>query len=200
MRQSPSAMRYASRLFAFVTTGVILLLASAVPAAAQGAGLCFYEHSDFRGQHLCMSPGQRIANLDQINGDWNDRISSVQIPPGLRVSICEHANFSGRCLTLDRSVSNFQSINFNDRVSSISVEGGGGRGPDFGGRPPGFGDRGPGPRFGDEDPRRRMFELRERCEDGDRRACVRFGIVIGENRERNAQWRRESPEFYWWDR
>ena len=30
----------------------------------------------------------------------------------------------------------------------------------------------------------RMLELRERCEDGDRRACVRLGILIGENRER----------------
>src|SRR5262245_17189745 len=29
-----------------------------------------------------------------------------------------------------------------------------------------------------------MLELRERCEDDDRRACVRLGIIIGENRER----------------
>src|SRR5262245_60111178 len=32
--------------------------------------------------------------------------------------------------------------------------------------------------------RDRMLELRERCEDGERRACVRLGIIIGENRER----------------
>src|SRR6184192_4560928 len=38
----------------------------------------------------------------------------------------------------------------------------------------------------------RMLELRERCEDGDRRACVRLGILIGENRERRAAWRRTS--------
>ena len=32
----------------------------------------------------------------------------------------------------------------------------------------------------------RMLLLREGCEDGDRRACVRLGILIGENRERRA--------------
>ena len=50
------------------------------------------------------------------------------------------------------------------------------------------------------DPRARMFELRGRCEDGDTRACVRLGIIIGENRERRAQWAREHPELFWWER
>jgi len=48
--------------------------------------------------------------------------------------------------------------------------------------------------------RARMFELREACEDGDKRACVRFGIIIGENRERRAQWRRENPELFSYER
>jgi hypothetical protein len=48
--------------------------------------------------------------------------------------------------------------------------------------------------------RREMFQLRRACEDGDTRACVQFGIIIGENRERRAQWRRESPELFWWER
>jgi hypothetical protein len=38
------------------------------------------------------------------------------------------------------------------------------------------------------------------CERGDRRACVRFGILIGENRERSIEWRRERPDFFWWER
>jgi hypothetical protein len=48
--------------------------------------------------------------------------------------------------------------------------------------------------------RSRMFQLREACEDGDRRACVRFGVIIGENRERRAQWRRENPELFSFER
>jgi hypothetical protein len=48
--------------------------------------------------------------------------------------------------------------------------------------------------------RERMLELRGRCEDGDRRACVRLGIIIGENRERRAQWRREHPDVFFYER
>jgi uncharacterized protein YcfJ len=46
----------------------------------------------------------------------------------------------------------------------------------------------------------RMLGLRMACEDGDRRACVRLGIIIGENRERRASWRREHPEVFFYER
>jgi hypothetical protein len=46
----------------------------------------------------------------------------------------------------------------------------------------------------------RMLDLRAGCEDGDRRACVRLGILIGENRARRAAWRREHPEFFFYER
>jgi len=46
----------------------------------------------------------------------------------------------------------------------------------------------------------RMLQLREGCEDGDRRACVRLGIIIGENRERRAAWRREHPDVFFYER
>ena len=49
--------------------------------------------------------------------------------------------------------------------------------------------------FGD-----RLMEFREGCEHGDRRACVRLGIMIGENRERRADWRREYPEAFFYER
>ena len=48
--------------------------------------------------------------------------------------------------------------------------------------------------------RERMLDLRARCEDDDRRACVRLGILIGENRERRAQWRREHPDVFFYER
>jgi hypothetical protein len=48
--------------------------------------------------------------------------------------------------------------------------------------------------------RGRMLELRGACEDGDLRSCVRLGIIIGENRERRAQWRREHPEVFFYER
>jgi hypothetical protein len=48
--------------------------------------------------------------------------------------------------------------------------------------------------------RERMLELREACDDGDRRSCIRLGIIIGENRERRAQWRREHPDVFAYER
>jgi hypothetical protein len=45
-----------------------------------------------------------------------------------------------------------------------------------------------------------MIGFHQLCERGDRKACIRFGIMIGESRERHAEWRRSHPEFWWWER
>ena len=37
-----------------------------------------------------------------------------------------------------------------------------------------------------------MIGFHQLCEKGDRKACIRFGIMIGENRERHAEWRRRA--------
>jgi hypothetical protein len=58
-------------------------------------------------------------------------------------------------------------------------------------------ERRPPPR---DELRERMMGLRIACEDGDRRACVRLGIIIGENRERRESWRRENPEIFFYER
>jgi hypothetical protein len=46
----------------------------------------------------------------------------------------------------------------------------------------------------------RLIEFRAACEAGDRRACVRLGIIIGENRERREVWRHEHPEAFFYER
>jgi hypothetical protein len=58
----------------------------------------------------------------------------------------------------------------------------------------------PPSRMGRDELQDRMLQLREGCDDGDRRACVRLGILIGENRERRAAWRREHPEVFFYER
>jgi hypothetical protein len=45
-----------------------------------------------------------------------------------------------------------------------------------------------------------MRHLHYDCDRGDRRACVRFGIMIGENHERHEEWRRTHPDWFWWER
>lgn len=34
------------------------------------------------------------------------------------------------------------------------------------------------------------------CDDGNRHACIRFGILIGQHRERIAQFRRAHPDYF----
>ena len=38
------------------------------------------------------------------------------------------------------------------------------------------------------------------CEKGDRKACVRFGILIGRNEQRGADWRRAHADWFWFER
>ena len=45
-----------------------------------------------------------------------------------------------------------------------------------------------------------LIGFHQLCDRGDRKACVRFGIMIGENRERHAEWRKLHPEWWWWER
>jgi hypothetical protein len=37
------------------------------------------------------------------------------------------------------------------------------------------------------------------CDHGDRKACIRFGMMLGQNMDRHAEWRRLHPEFWWWE-
>jgi hypothetical protein len=48
--------------------------------------------------------------------------------------------------------------------------------------------------------RDRMLELRQACEEDDKRSCVRLGILIGENRARREAWRREHPDVFFYER
>jgi hypothetical protein len=43
-----------------------------------------------------------------------------------------------------------------------------------------------------------LYHLHHKCEEGDRRACVHLGIIIGENKERREEWRREHPDAFGW--
>ena len=38
--------------------------------------------------------------------------------------------------------------------------------------------------------------LHRLCDDGDKRACVRFGMMFNENRARHDDWRRSHPHFF----
>ena len=45
----------------------------------------------------------------------------------------------------------------------------------------------------------RLHDLKRDCDRGDRNDCIRFGMLIGQHRERIAAWRRQDPDMFQWD-
>jgi hypothetical protein len=45
-----------------------------------------------------------------------------------------------------------------------------------------------------------ILGFHQRCDKGDRRARVRFGILIGQNMQRHADWRRAHGNWFWWEK
>lgn len=82
----------------------------------RGDRVCFYEHVNFEGRRLCMEPGDRNRSL----GAWNDRISSIRVFGDAEAQVCEHTNFNGRCVIVDRNIRNLGRRG-NDIISSIRV-------------------------------------------------------------------------------
>ena len=46
----------------------------------------------------------------------------------------------------------------------------------------------------------RMHRLRVLCDQGYRPACIRFGYFLGINQGRRAEWMRDHPNWWWWER
>ncbi|MBV9236226.1 MAG: hypothetical protein JOZ94_10390 [Xanthobacteraceae bacterium] len=45
-------------------------------------------------------------------------------------------------------------------------------------------------------PEREGQRLHGLCDKGDQKACVRFGMLLNENRGRHEEWRKSHPEFF----
>jgi len=44
-----------------------------------------------------------------------------------------------------------------------------------------------------------LVGLHQLCDRGDRKACVRFGMLLGEAKERHSEWRKAHAEWWWWE-
>ena len=42
-----------------------------------------------------------------------------------------------------------------------------------------------------------LVGLHQLCDRGDRKACVRFGMLLGEAKERHGDWRRAHAKWWW---
>ena len=51
-----------------------------------------------------------------------------------------------------------------------------------------------------QDMQAELLGLHQLCDRGDRKACVKFGMMLGRAQDRHAEGRRVHPEWFWWER
>jgi len=91
----------------------------ATPAAAQTKGPCFFLQANYQGDPMCIAPTQRLPSLGNV---IKNKIMSVQVPAGMRVTLCDADNFGGSCQTVRESVADFTTIGANGKVASLASE------------------------------------------------------------------------------
>jgi len=110
-----------------LTCAAILVAVPLLAATAHAGELTLYTHSNFAGPPLTL----RGSTPDLEPLGFNDRASSVIVRSGTW-QLCEHANFQGRCMLVERG--EYPALDgFNDVISSVREVNGGGR-DDRGGR------------------------------------------------------------------
>ena len=89
-------------------------------------GICVFENANFRGRSQCFDSGVDLRELREV-GNWNDRISSIQVAGNARAMLYENVGFRGERLVVDRDISDLAAIrlrdgvNWNDQASSLEV-------------------------------------------------------------------------------
>ena len=147
----------------WITVGFVAFLSAGLADRAEAqrfgrglipaAGACFYQDPDFQGDYFCVRAGDVVEALPR---DMNDKISSIRTFGRVEVRVFQDSRFEGRAARFD-DVRNLRQEGWNDRISSIRVEGYGGG---FGRRDDRDGDRGPSAYRGDQADRivRRAYE------------------------------------------
>ena len=77
-----------------------------------------YDQCNYGGRYKALAPGNyRTYQL----GIGNDKLSSIRIPSGMKISLYEHDNYSGKSVTYTSNISCLAS-DWNKQASSVVVE------------------------------------------------------------------------------
>jgi len=77
-----------------------------------------YEECNYTGKFSALSVGKYDIQKIGLN---NDSISSIRIPPGLTVTLYEHAGFKGQSVVLTADNPCLTDLGWNDRTSSLVI-------------------------------------------------------------------------------
>ena len=90
--------------------------AAAMATAAAASPVCFYEHVNYQGASFCAT-----TDSNWVGGTWNDRISSVKVAAGYKVTLYWDINYAGKTLVLTGDNANLVPAGFNDQASSYKI-------------------------------------------------------------------------------
>ena len=104
-----------------LSISIVVEEARELPADAGIPTVVIYK-DDFTGPALRLTTGR--YDLEDLGAVGNDHISSLRIPDGMKVTLFEHKQFTGRSLsfTADVPASQLLKNNFNDAATSLIVE------------------------------------------------------------------------------
>ena len=85
------------------------------PSGSMPGDVCFYSGANYNGSRFCMDDGDMTP---YVGAAWNNRISSIRNPDGLRVTVCDDAGYD-ICRTYRSSARSLGS--FNNAISSIRI-------------------------------------------------------------------------------
>lgn len=86
------------------------------PPPPVGAQACFYHDNGYHGASFCYAPGQ----LNSLNAQFNDRISSVRLNGNIGARLCVHNNMGGYCTDITHDTPGLGAA-INNRTSSLQV-------------------------------------------------------------------------------
>jgi hypothetical protein len=89
-------------------------------------GACFYKDSRFGGGFFCLRRGERRESL----GEFGDKITSIRVFGGARVSVYDDRNFSGANASTSNDILDLRDWHvrqkpghtWNDRISSLRIQ------------------------------------------------------------------------------
>ena len=82
----------------------------------EDVGACFWRNANYSGATFCGGPG----TVAQLEGQFNDSLSSVRLYGGAKVKLCEDADLGGYCRTLTADTAALGPL-INNRASSVVI-------------------------------------------------------------------------------
>ncbi|EPR1974693.1 peptidase inhibitor family I36 protein, partial [Yersinia enterocolitica] len=99
---------------------IIATLIISHPTYSEQGEVCFYESDDFRGELFCSKEGEIKSTY---HDDFNKKIESISVPPGMIVTLYDDINLSGNKLKLknDINLQGLKKSGFYNKINSYKI-------------------------------------------------------------------------------